>query len=151
MSVHHIIQLLGFCLNDAYFLFHGQFYEKKQGAPMRFPVSPIFANLVMETFESKALGLQRTHPDCGKDVDHTFVIQQTEHKENFLQQINFIDQPLIHSWIHATRCVNAFSRYHHHIRTKQNFVHRSIKKIHIYKSISTVGQSSSYSYQMQCD
>ena len=55
MSANNIIDLLGFCLLNTYFLFQGQFFEKTNGAAMGSPVSPTVANLYMEAFEHRAI------------------------------------------------------------------------------------------------
>ena len=55
LSVDNIIDLLGFCLHNTYFSFQNKFYEQVDGASMGSPVSPIVANLYMESFERKAL------------------------------------------------------------------------------------------------
>ena len=50
-----------FCLKNAYFSFHNQYYEQVEGAAMGSLVSPIVANLYMKYFEQKALSTA-THP-----------------------------------------------------------------------------------------
>ena len=55
LSVQHIIDLLGFCLNNTYLSFQNEFYEQVEGAAMGSPVSPIVANLYVEHFERKVL------------------------------------------------------------------------------------------------
>ena len=55
LSVQNIIELLGFCPHNTYFSFQNKFYEQVKGAPMGSLVSPIVANLYMESFERKAL------------------------------------------------------------------------------------------------
>ena len=56
------------------------------------PVSPIVANLYMEYFERKALITASTPPrHWFRFVDDTFVIQQENQKQNFLDHINKID------------------------------------------------------------
>ena len=55
LLVQNIIELLGFCLHNTYFPFENKFYEQVEGVPMGSPVSPIVANLYMESFERKAL------------------------------------------------------------------------------------------------
>ena len=49
-TADNIIELLGFCLNNTYFLFQDVFYEQTKGAAMGSPVSPIVANIYMEAF-----------------------------------------------------------------------------------------------------
>ena len=55
LSVQNILELLGFCLHNAYFSFQNKFYEQVEGVPMGSPVNRIEANLYMECFERKAL------------------------------------------------------------------------------------------------
>ena len=50
LSVQDIIGLLGFCLHNTYFSFQNKFYEQVEGVAMDSQVSPIVANLYMETF-----------------------------------------------------------------------------------------------------
>ena len=50
LSVQNIIELLGFCLHNTYFSFQNKFYEQVEGTPMGSLVSPIVANLYMESF-----------------------------------------------------------------------------------------------------
>ena len=50
-----ILELLGFCLNNTYFVFQGTFYEQTKGAAMGSPISPIIANIFMEAFENRAI------------------------------------------------------------------------------------------------
>ena len=45
MTVHNIICLLEFCLNNTCFIFQGRFHEQTEGAAMGSPLSPIIANL----------------------------------------------------------------------------------------------------------
>ena len=52
------------------------------------PVSPIVANFYMENFVRKALSTATTPRLWIRYVDDTFVIQQEEHKEIFLEHIN---------------------------------------------------------------
>ena len=55
MSANHMIELLGFCVLNTFFLFQDQFFEQTKGAVMRSPVTPIVANLFMEAFEHRAI------------------------------------------------------------------------------------------------
>ena len=91
LLVQNIIQLLGFCLHYTYFSFQGQFYEQEKGAAMGSPVSSMVANLYMEHFERTALTIAPTPRLWMRYMDDTFVIQQGEHKQNFLEHINTVD------------------------------------------------------------
>ena len=55
MTAYNIIELLGFCLNNTYFLFLDVFYEQTKGAAMGSPVSPMVAKIYMEAFENRAI------------------------------------------------------------------------------------------------
>jgi hypothetical protein len=48
-----ICQLTETCLRATYFMFEDRFYEQVDGAAMGSPLSPIVANLFMESFERK--------------------------------------------------------------------------------------------------
>ena len=45
LSVQNIIELLGICLHNTYFLFQNKFYEQVEGVPLGSLVSPIVTNL----------------------------------------------------------------------------------------------------------
>ena len=49
------LELLGFCLNNTYYVFQDTFYEQTKGAAMGSPISPIIANIFMEAFENRAI------------------------------------------------------------------------------------------------
>ena len=60
------------------------------------PVSPIVANLYMESFEHRAITSAVNPPRLWKRyVDDTFVIPQQSHKEESLQYINSLDTSII--------------------------------------------------------
>ena len=61
MTVKNIICLLEFCLRSTYFTFQYQYYEQVEGAAMGYPISPIVANLYMESFETRAISIS-PHP-----------------------------------------------------------------------------------------
>ena len=56
------------------------------------PISPIVANLYMESFEIRALQLSPNPPSVWKRfVDDTFVIMKKAHTEEFLTHLNSVD------------------------------------------------------------
>ena len=92
MSADTILELLGFCLNNTYFVFQETFYEQTKGAAMGSPISPIIANIFMEAFENRAITTALHPPRIWKRyVDDTFVLQHQAHQEEFLQHINTVD------------------------------------------------------------
>ena len=93
MSTQHIMDLLEFCLRSTYFTFRGKFYEQVEGAAMGSPISPIVANLHMESFEVRALQSSPNPPLLWKRfVDDTFVIMKKAHREDFLTHLNSVDK-----------------------------------------------------------
>ena len=95
LSINNIMDLLEFCLCNTYFLFQGKHYEQTQGAAMGSPVSPVIANIYMESFEDRALSSAVNPPRWWKRyVDDTFVILKKEHREEFLLHINSVDQSI---------------------------------------------------------
>ena len=68
MSTKHIMDLLEFCLRSTYFTFRGKFYEQVEGAVMGSPISPIVANLYMESFEIRALQSSPNPLHCGRGL-----------------------------------------------------------------------------------
>ena len=92
LPVDNILELLAFCLNNTYFVFQDTFYEQNKGAAMGSPISPIIANIFMEAFEQKAIATALHPPRVWRRyVDDTWVIQQQEHQQQFLQHINTVD------------------------------------------------------------
>ena len=92
MSTKHIMDLLEFCLRSTYFTYRGKFYEQVEGAAMGSPISWIVANLYMESFELRALQTSPNPPLMWKRfVDDTFVIMKKAYKEEFLIQLNSVD------------------------------------------------------------
>ena len=95
MSIDHIISLLEYCLNSAHFVFQGQHYEQQEGAAMGSPLSPIIANLYMESFETKTLNTAPNPPTLWKRyVDDTFVVIKKCHQEEFFHHINSIEESI---------------------------------------------------------
>ena len=92
MTADNILELLGFYLNNTYFVFQEVFYEQTKGAAMGSPISTIVANIFMEAFENRAITTALHPPRIWKRyVDDTFVLQHQAHKEEFLWHINTVD------------------------------------------------------------
>ena len=67
------------------------------------PVSPIVANIYMETFEYRAINTALNPPRIWRRyVDDTFVLQQQSHKQEFFKHINTVD-PSIQSTVEEAR------------------------------------------------
>ena len=92
MTIKQIISLLEFCLNTTSFVFQGQYYKQVEGAAMGSPLSPIVANIFMENFEKEALKTAPHPPSLWKRfVNDTFVILESQHKDEFFHHINSLD------------------------------------------------------------
>ena len=63
LSIENILCLMEFCITSTYFSFQGKFFEQLEGAAMGSPLSPIVANLYMESFEVEAIR-SAPHPPC---------------------------------------------------------------------------------------
>ena len=91
MSVDSILTLLEKCLNTTYFTYEGEFYQQNEGAAIGSPLSPILANLFMESFEEEAINTALTKPMLWlRYVDNTFVLWKhgREKLMEFLTHIN---------------------------------------------------------------
>ena len=95
MTVHNIICLLEFCLNNTCFIFQGRFHEETEGAAMGSPLNPIIANVFMEAFEKQGISTAPHPPTFWRRfVDVTFVIIQKTQEDSFFEHINAIDDKI---------------------------------------------------------
>ena len=89
LNAKEILTLLEFCLNTTYFKFRGQLYQQDHGCAMGLPVSPIIANLYMESFEQKALRSASVSPKVWyRYVDDTYVVINKDKVQEFTDHIN---------------------------------------------------------------
>ena len=76
-------------------LFQGKYYEQVDGVSIGSLVSTTVSKIYMEHFKEVALRtVENPHRLWKIYVDDTYVIQYTEHKENFLLCINTINQAI---------------------------------------------------------
>ncbi|XP_046400884.1 uncharacterized protein LOC124167130 [Ischnura elegans] len=84
-------KLVEHCLRNSFFLWNGSYYEQTVGAAMGSPLSPVVANLYMESFEKTALESYDKRPSLWlRYVDDTFVIwpHGEEELKRFLNHLN---------------------------------------------------------------
>jgi hypothetical protein len=92
LTIDMILQLMSFCLETTYFQFDNMLYQQCHGAAMGSPISPLVANLYMESFEQKAIATAPTPPDIWlRYVDDTFVKIREDSVDEFTEHINNID------------------------------------------------------------
>ena len=68
MSTNHIMGLVEFCLKSTYFTYQGKYFEQVEGAAMGTPISPIVANIYMESFELEPSAHHHIPLLCGRDL-----------------------------------------------------------------------------------
>ena len=91
LSLQKVLTLLELCLSTTYFVFKGQFYRQKFGAPMGSPISPGVADLCMEEFEEDMLANCPDHlaPHVWyRFVDDTFTTLHEYSIEDFTTFLN---------------------------------------------------------------
>ena len=89
LSADEIMQGCKHCLLSTTFVFEGGVYQQIEGLPMGSPLSPIVANLFMESFEQQALQSFPYPPRIWRRyVDDTFVVIDKDHKDAFLEHLN---------------------------------------------------------------
>ena len=90
-----ICSLTELCLRSTYFQFQDRFFEQVDGVAMGSLLSPVVANLYMEAFETKALGLYST--SATKDVDQIrrrYVRSGEEELSAFHNHLNSINHSI---------------------------------------------------------
>ncbi|XP_035701630.1 uncharacterized protein LOC110862652 [Folsomia candida] len=97
-----ILEMLNLCLECNYFLFRGNLYYQNDGVPMGSPVSPIFADLFMESLEENIVPVNpfisywnSEHRRDLRNMTETSAIVQ-HINNNPTHQINFADANIIH-------------------------------------------------------
>ena len=80
-------------MKSTYFTFIGKYYEQVEGAAIGSSISPIVANLFMQSFEVRALQSSPNPPLLWKRfVDDAFVIMKKAYREEFLTHLNSVDK-----------------------------------------------------------
>ena len=105
------------------------------------PVSPVIANIYMESFEDRALTSAVNPPRWWKRyVDDTFVIMKKAHKDEFLLHINSIDQSIQFTTEEAREDGSMpFLDMFGHPTRRWNLNNKSVQKAYPYRFISTMG------------
>ena len=74
LSIQSLMDLLNICLRSTYFLFNNTYYQQDHGAAMG-SLSPIIANIFVESFEEMALQSTNQKPSLWiRYVDDTLIL-----------------------------------------------------------------------------
>ena len=79
MLANNIVEMLGFYLNNTYFLFQYQFFEQTKGAAMASPASLIVANIYMEALEHRTITTALNLPRIWKRYVDGLLLSNTSH------------------------------------------------------------------------
>ncbi|KFD45032.1 hypothetical protein M513_14091 [Trichuris suis] len=94
LNPFHIIKLVSFCMQEGnYFLFDNKFYKQSNGVPMGSPLSPVMAEIFMESFERQMfekVDRQIAPRLFRRYVDDISVIIKDGKEEQFLHFLNSI-------------------------------------------------------------
>ena len=95
LHIKDIVKLTGMCLNCTYFKYNNVYYKQIHGAAMGSPLSPVIANLYMESLEEKALSTMTQPPRFYmRYVDDTFMINIKQNRDSTLKHLNSIDKDI---------------------------------------------------------
>ena len=126
-----IIELLGLCLNNTYFLFQDKFYEQTEGAAMGSPVRPTVNNIYMEAFEDRTISTALHPQEYGRgmlmiplqfNIIHLKVISWGTSTQWTL--------PSSSLWRNPKKMVPYHFRYHHNSNIWSNLHCGGIQKAH---------------------
>ena len=140
MAADNINELLGFCLNNTYFLFQD---EQPKGAAMGSPISPTVANIYMEAFENRAISTALHPQGYGRGmlmIPLQFNINYT--KRNSSGTSNQWTLPPSLLLRNPGMMVPSLFRYYHNTRNRWNLHHRGIQKTHSYWFVPSMGWQS---------
>ena len=91
IPVPQLVELTSLCLRSTYFQLGEKFYEQTDGAAMGSPLSPVIANLYLESLEETAIRSAPLKPNLWvRYVDDTFVIwpHGPDRLRSFYQHLN---------------------------------------------------------------
>lgn len=79
--------------NDTFFVFNKKYYRQVDGTPMGSPISPLFADIVIDDLESSCLKILKTQFNCSpliyhRNVDDTILIVHKEHIDLIISVFN---------------------------------------------------------------
>nr|CAH8860460.1 unnamed protein product [Trichobilharzia regenti] len=85
LPIEQIILGIHLCLTSTIFKFQGKIYRHTEGVAMGSLISPIIADIFMDSWENSALNTFNPTPKIWwRYVDDTFTVLKTEHISSFL-------------------------------------------------------------------
>ena len=96
---HEIRTLVEYLFDNTYFLFNDTIYKQTFGTPMGSPISPLFADIVMEDLETDCLNRLKHTYNCTplfyfRYVDDTILCVKKDHVDTLLQTFNSYNEHL---------------------------------------------------------
>jgi len=88
LELQDIVMLMETCMDGNFFEFENQFYEQKEGATMGSPISPCFAEFLMQDLEETLIPSMQFVQVYARYVDDIFSIVKKSEINNILQQLN---------------------------------------------------------------
>uniref|UniRef100_A0A5S6QS56 Reverse transcriptase domain-containing protein n=1 Tax=Trichuris muris TaxID=70415 RepID=A0A5S6QS56_TRIMR len=92
LNPYHITKLVSFCMPEGnYFHFEDKFFKHNSGAPMGSPLSPVLAEVFMDSFERKVFATISSNikPSFfNRYVDDIFAIIESGKEDQFLEELN---------------------------------------------------------------
>jgi predicted GIY-YIG superfamily endonuclease len=88
LDIKDILELLKICLSSTYFNYLDAFYHQKEGTAMGSPVSPIVAELFLQSLENKLVMNDRHIFFWKRYVDDIFAIIRRRHLKKLLENLN---------------------------------------------------------------
>ena len=88
LEIQDIVMLMDTCMNGNYFEYERSFYEQLEGSAMGSPISPCFAEFLMQDLEEKLIPNMNCIQQYARFVDDIFAIVKRNEINNVLNSLN---------------------------------------------------------------
>ncbi|XP_062715035.1 uncharacterized protein LOC134291375 [Aedes albopictus] len=87
------LELVSFCMDASFFCFRGKFFHQRSGTAMGSPLSPVLADIVMDSIISRAINAANIPPQfIRKYVDDLFLLIHKDRVQEVLEIFNLQDE-----------------------------------------------------------